>query len=46
MGVKNELYERVIEPTVTRVAGTLRMTMHDRHKLYVMKILCLRNMCL
>ena len=45
MGLKIELYESVVVPTVTLGAETLGFRMDERHELDVIEIRRLRSMC-
>ena len=45
LGVKRELYERVVVPTVTYGGETWGAKMDEINKLYVMNMKYLRSMC-
>ena len=42
---KNELYERVVMPTVTYGAETLGMSTEEKHELGVIEMKCIRKVC-
>ena len=43
--VKRELYERIAIPTVVYVSKTWALSAHERRKIEVFEMMCLRNIC-